>query len=177
MANYDDILIPEEWERFQPTSINGKSGSLYLYQGPGIEVNEGVNAFYITGSSDSSDADSGHIYQESLNESSTTSSNWKTKVTLTTPTLSGSYRVAWRASVRTDGDVGRYRLRNVSDNITYDEHREKAGNASDVYSHVGGFTRINIVNESKTFTVQYRDNDGGHETKIKDAKIEFWRIR
>lgn len=49
MANYDDILIPEDWERHQPTSVNSSSGSLYLVAGPNVGIQQVSGTFYVSG--------------------------------------------------------------------------------------------------------------------------------
>jgi hypothetical protein len=113
---------------------------------------------------------------ESLGTSTTTSSSYQTKVSLTTPVLTGTYRVAWFALVYSDGDLGRVRLQNVTDGLDVGYWQRHKSSDADVIQAVGGFANVVFAGAAKTFSIQWRDESGGNTQGIREARIEFWRV-
>jgi len=121
----------------------------------------------------------GQDYQraESLAESQTTLATYQDKVSLTTPALTGTYRVAWGAMVTNTDKVGQVQLYNSSDAAVVGfEIPFRPKLATDDYPTVGAVHEITFTGSAKTFIVQYKDGAGGNTQSIKDAWIEVWRV-
>ncbi len=115
--------------------------------------------------------------QESLAESQTTLSAYQDKVTLTTPALTGTYRVAWGAMVTNTDKAGLVQLYNVTDAAVVGfeiPYRPKI--AADDYPTVGAVHEVTFTGSAKTFKIQWKDGVGGNTQSIKDAWIEVWRV-
>jgi hypothetical protein len=115
-------------------------------------------------------------YESSEGTSITTTTTYRTKVSLTTGLLTGTYRVAWTAvAFGEDDELHRYRLRDDTNNVTLSEvgfEPEEENNKM----HVGAFREIDFSNESRTFKIQWRSGSYGDRAKIKQARIEFWKV-
>jgi len=115
--------------------------------------------------------------QESLAESQTTLAAYQDKVTLTTPALTGTYRIAWGAMVTNTDKVGQVRLYNSTDAAVVGAeipYRPKV--ATDNYPTRGAVHEVTFTGAAKTFIVQWKDGAGGNTQSIKDAWIEVWRV-
>jgi len=176
-----------------PTGATG-SGSNIIVQDDGSTVSGGphstLNFINCTGA----DAGSGVVnitpdgnvfgqdYQTEIStaQSTTTSSTFVMKVTLTTPSLTGTYRLGWTARVGQSnaGDKVEARLRNTTDGSTVgapaDGIRIEPKDTANRYS-VGGFAEVVFTGAAKEFQIQYREQDG-NTARIEDARIEIWRV-
>jgi len=116
-------------------------------------------------------------YAESLARSTTTSSVFQTKVTLTTPALTGTYRVAWTAGYGMDSTSNRRiaaRLYNSTDAVELDIKSVRPS-VTTVTESAGGFAQVTFTGSAKTFLVQFRALDGT-SVAIENARLEFWRV-
>lgn len=114
--------------------------------------------------------------QVSLSRSSTTSSIPQTKVTLTTPALTGTYRLNWQAALDNNVSISCIRLYNDTDEeIVGIEQCYKAPH-KDCKLTLSGFGNVVFSGSLKVFKLQYHDEQGNHEVGIQDAKIEIWRV-
>lgn len=120
----------------------------------------------------------GQNYQTAVSEgrSTTTSSIFQTKIALTTPALTGTYRVSWTAKGDAYGNPGEWRLQNVTDNVTVDGPANMKTQTADGRIHVGGFREVVFSGVAKTFEIQWRNPDGGSTVGIEQARIEIWRV-
>jgi hypothetical protein len=120
----------------------------------------------------------GQDYQSALTaaRTETTSTSFVTKTTLTTPELTGTYRVAWHAVID-HGSVNssmEARLYNATDDgvvgaIEIFEPKD----LSDQH-HVYGVAEVVFTGAAKTFNLQYRAQSS--TAGIQDASIELWRV-
>lgn len=111
----------------------------------------------------------------SLARQTTTSNVYQDKVTLTTPALTGTYRVGWMATIDHGDDQGKSRLYNVTDAAVIQEEIRKIKTVSD-RSSVGGFAEVVFAGVAKTFKIQFADVVGGNTQGIANARIEIWRV-
>lgn len=125
----------------------------------------------------------GDDYQSELvsARSTTTSSTFQTKTTLTTPALTGTYRVAWHAvvdgtSAGGNGTETEARLQNTTDATTVGAPNRYTPTDVDDRVSVGGFDDVAFTGSAKTFEVQFRRAGGSGSSGIQDAHIELWRI-
>ena len=114
----------------------------------------------------------------SLSRSTTTSSTFQTKTTLTTPAyVSGTYRVSWYALIDNNSDLGEFRLRNITDGIDQTGIVVWKANDSNEFHPIGGFAEVVFAGIAKAFAIQFRDQSGGNVQGIQQARIEIWRVR
>lgn len=118
----------------------------------------------------------GNDYQVVVSEprSTTTSTTFVPKVSLTTPTLTGTYRVNWEALVDQASFFGSVeaRLQNTTAGTTVGA--VQSFGISDVV-FVGKANDIVFSSQSITFEIQYR-SPGGGTVGIQGARIEIWRV-
>lgn len=108
--------------------------------------------------------------------STTTSAVFQNKVTLTTPALTGTYRLAWHAVVDNFGNLGEFRLQNTTDGATLGATVVWKTNDNDNRLPVGGFAEVVFAGAAKSFAVQFRARSAGDTQGIQDARIELWRV-
>jgi phage-related tail fiber protein len=125
----------------------------------------------------------GQDYQTAIAtaRTTTTSSTFQTKATLTTPAgLNGTYRVGWACSVDNTGspasNLGEVRLQNVTDVATLNGPRIYQGGTAAERKTESGFAEVVMAGAAKTFELQFRDQAGGNTQGIEDARIEFYRV-
>lgn len=124
----------------------------------------------------------GNDYQSavSLARSTTTSATFQTKATLTTPALTGTYRIGWKAAIDNTGtpaaNLGEFRLQNTTDATTVGTTRVYQAKASACRDLTGGLAEVVFAGVAKTFEIQFRDQAGGNTQGIEDARIEIWRV-
>jgi len=113
----------------------------------------------------------------SIGRSTTTSATFVTKVTLTTPALTGTYRVGWTAVVDMDSlaDSVEARLYNSTDAAQIGATNRHEPKDTNNLIHVGGFAEVVFTGVSKSISIEYRDQGGG-TAGIQDARIEIWRV-
>ncbi len=121
----------------------------------------------------------GQDYQTAISvaRETTTSTVFQDKVTLTTPTLTGTYRVGWHAVVDQNNaqDKCWVQLYNTTDAavvgaLQVQEPKDPANRIA-----VGGFAEVVFSGAAKSFIIQYRQQ-GGNTAGIQDARIEIWRV-
>jgi len=113
----------------------------------------------------------------SIGRSTTTSTTSVTKVTLTTPALTGTYRVGWTAVVDVDSiaDSVEARLYNSTDAAQIGAASRHEPKDTNNRIHVGGFAEVVFTGASKSISIEYRQQGGG-TAGIQDARIEIWRV-
>lgn len=120
----------------------------------------------------------GSDYQraESLARSTTTSTTFQDKLTVVTPTLTGTYRIAWMAVVDQI---------NIQDSVEARLYEGTAGAVigatqrlepkdPDNREYVGGIALEVYSSESREYVIQYRQQDGS-TAGIQNAVFEMWR--
>lgn len=121
----------------------------------------------------------GSYYQsaESLTESTSTTTAFATKVTLTTPSLPlGNYFVAWTFGISNSNgkEVSAEFRRNATRiRLIYfaNNHQASAGQ----YTSQSGFNVYTGISGVQTFDIRYA-NPGGNTTRIGDATIVFYKV-
>lgn len=111
----------------------------------------------------------------SLARQTTTSGTYQDKATLTTPALTGTYRVGWMATFDHADDQGKFRLYNVTDAAVIQEEIRKIKATTD-RTGIGGFAEVEFTGAAKTFKIQFADVTGGLMQGIANARIEIWRV-
>ena len=104
--------------------------------------------------------------------SSTSSSVYVTKLTLNTGTKIGSYRIAFTVTLNNAGDIGLVRLQNTTDATTISEQIWKPGDAAQ-QEVITGFDIVALDGTAKNFSIQWRDDSGGHTQSVRDARISL----
>ena len=116
-------------------------------------------------------------YVTSEDVSSTTSSTYQNKVTLVTPALSGTYRVACycEVAIGTSNYRSLVRLYNVTDlsELCYFDSRDSL---SLIYQGKSGFQYVTFTGGSKTFKLQYASQNNSTTVYCRRARIELWRV-
>jgi hypothetical protein len=109
--------------------------------------------------------------------STTTSSTFQDKTTLTTGALTGTYRVAFSCEIMIGAANARYqcRLYNSTDatELCFDEQRPSAVS---MYTTVSGFVYVTFAGAAKTFKIQFASQNNITTVTIRRARIEFWRV-
>ena len=129
----------------------------------------------IPGASNVFGEDPQHV--SSISRTTTTSTTFQNKATLTTPALTGTYRIGWAAiidhsSASTDCEC---RLYNNTDAVVVGGTAIHEPKDSRNRIHVGSFEHIVFSGSAKTFNLQYR-SESANTTGIQDAHIEIWRV-
>lgn len=114
---------------------------------------------------------------ESLGRSTTTSTTFQNKATLTTGALTGTYLITWHAVVDQSAvaDAVQVQLYNNTDTAVVgviQEHEPKDVNNR---ISVGGFAEVVFTGSAKSFIIQYRQQRG-NTAGIQDARIMLWRV-
>lgn len=120
----------------------------------------------------------GQDYQTAIStaRSTTTSATFQTKATLTTPVLTGTYRIGW-TSVIDIGDNKKsvlVRLQDTTTPATIGEEQRMEPNDINNRVVASGFAEVTFSGASKTFEIQYSAT--GDTAGIQDARIEIWRV-
>ena len=115
---------------------------------------------------------------ESLGTSSTTSTAWQTKLTLTTGTLpAGTYMVNWTyewagSSASADVDI-QVEVDNTT--VIMDQRQEPKDPGTDQSNPKGGQVPITLTNATHTIDIDYR-GENGNTAYIKSARLQIWRL-
>jgi len=107
----------------------------------------------------------------------TSSSSFQTRLTLTTPVLTGTYRIAWMAVVSQSStqDSIEIRLLNTITGASVGTVQRHEPKDTDDRIQTGGFHEEAFSSETKGFSIQWRQQDGGTAT-IRNCVIELWRV-
>ena len=110
-------------------------------------------------------------------KSTTTSSSFQTKVTLTTPVLTGTYRVVWQAVIDQSNtqDSVEARLQNTTLGVSVGTFQRMEPKDTDNQIFAGGAGGVVFASQTMDFEIQWRQQDGS-TAGIQDAVIEIWRI-
>ena len=121
----------------------------------------------------------GEDYQivTSLARSTTSFSSFQTKLTLTTPVLTGTYRIEWMGVVdqsnTQDSVEARLINRITGSNVGVVQRVEPKDTDNRIY--VGGIHNEAFAAETKSFAIRWRQQDGS-TAAIANAVIEVWRV-
>jgi len=107
----------------------------------------------------------------------TTSAVFQSKVTLTTPALTGTYRVAFYCEIAsgTANTRAQARLFNSTDatELCFSETRMSLAN---LFACATGFQYVTFTGAAKSFIVQFASQGGVATVSCRRARIEFWRV-
>jgi hypothetical protein len=122
----------------------------------------------------------GQDYQTAISVpiSTTTSTTFQTKIALTTPSLTGTYRVGWTSLIgsSTTTDQVQVRLYNVTDGSAIGPDQPYAPNHADNRVLAAGFAEVVFAGASKTIEIQFRRRSlAVVAVGIEGARIEIWR--
>lgn len=117
-----------------------------------------------------------HQEEESDGTSSTTSTSFQNKLTLTTPSVpAGLYRVGF--FYEWNGSHGGYDVRvEVRHESTVLAYNTKAPEDSDAYESVGGYKYVNLSGGVEDFHIKYRTQNSSGTARIRRARLELWRV-
>ena len=117
-------------------------------------------------------------YVEDLPESTTTSSSYQTKFSLTTPALTGTYRVQWNATVGTNSTQRAVYVQcwNVTDSDPVSGEFNQEPKDTDDEIAMMGFELVVFTGAAKTFEMQWRSEGGGTTARISNSRIEIFRV-
>lgn len=115
-------------------------------------------------------------YTEDLTESSTSSTSFQNKLTMVTPTLPvGNYKISATASVTNDSGDKPVIVRATVDGVPTSES-SYAPKFEDEFLFKTFFTVAALTNASHTFGIDYRSTSEGGNAKIKQTRIELFRV-
>jgi len=110
-------------------------------------------------------------FSQDLTISTITSSSYQDKLTHGTGTATGTFIVIFFAMLTNDGDLGSVRLRNITDNDTLTgEIVFKPTDAAE-QKDCFGMAPIFLAGVNKDLVIQWKDNSGGNNQTLSDAKI------
>jgi hypothetical protein len=118
----------------------------------------------------------GQDYQTAQNDAdtTTTSATYVSALSLTTPALTGTYRVMAYAMVENVDKIGQYRLQNTTDAATLGVESDLRVKTNDMAWHAYG--DVVFTGAAKTFQIQFKDGSGGETQTIRQRRIELWRV-
>lgn len=102
----------------------------------------------------------------------------QTKVSLTTPALTGTYRVGWTCvvDVESTSQSMEVRLRNTTDVATVGATRDFRPRNATQRQTQGGFGEVVFTGAAKSFEIQFNKVSGAALTGCQDARIEIHRV-
>lgn len=114
--------------------------------------------------------------QASEGESTTTSASWQDKVTLTTPALTGVYRVNWYVEIKTSASnkFPQARVYNDTDGVELGFGQRTFSNA-EIYDNFSGYANVTFTGVAKTIKLQFANTSGG-TTTVRRARLSVWRV-
>jgi len=121
----------------------------------------------------------GRDFQSAASEgdSTTTSGTWQDKLTMTTPAMTGTYRLGFYFELKSNGSNkdAQGRCYNATDalEVGFDETPTRPANS---FMMIGGFQEIVFTGAAKTFKIQYNFNDVSGTATIRRARLELWRV-
>lgn len=165
--------IPEQVVLGAPPPTPG-AGSVKLYRradGNWYELDENGVETQVNGGGAGNNFGDDYQFEERNGRATTSSGSYQTRVTLTTPALTGTYHVQWTCILDSDG-VADVRIR--EDNSTISDMEFKPTDDSEDDRCFSGFDRVVFTGSSKTFRLQWRGN--GDTSGIAHSRIALWRI-
>ncbi len=118
-------------------------------------------------------------YEEDDTISSTNSTDWQNKITLTTVGIpEGDYRVGfyylWTHSKSNTEFLGRV----ILDDTVIIYNQDSRVSRVNYYLATSGFYYYeNVVSGTHYIDIEYRSSSGGSTSYIKNARLEFWRVQ
>jgi hypothetical protein len=100
-----------------------------------------------------------------------------TKLTMTTPALTGTYRVAWSAIIDysvTNRDLS-IRMQNTTDAVTLQENVFRPTNAGERHC-IAGQAIVTFTGAAKTFAMQFHTANAADTAGVGSAYLDFWRV-
>jgi hypothetical protein len=111
---------------------------------------------------------------DSNDESSTTSTSWQDKVTMTTPALTGTFFMIYSAEIKS-GDIlnkAKLRCRNTTDNVTL----ANSNSGETDYESFSASSVVVFAGSSKTFKLQLQSKLEGMTSYVQNARMRLWRV-
>jgi hypothetical protein len=110
-------------------------------------------------------------------ESSTTSSSFQNKVTLSTGSIpSGDYRIGYSAEIRPNSTSSDIVLQVQIDNTTTIAEAKVEGQDTATYYGYSGFYYASLTSGTHTIDLDYRAESAGTTVYIRRARLEMWKI-
>lgn len=108
---------------------------------------------------------------------STTSATFQPKITLTTPALTGVYRVAYYVELATGtaNRQGRTRLYNSTDATELCIDERTGANAGAFWS-VYGSAVVTFTGAAKSFVIEFASQNGVAQISCRRARLNVWRV-
>jgi hypothetical protein len=113
----------------------------------------------------------------SSGRSTTSSTTFQSKVTLTTPALTGTFRIGWNALLdhSSTSSSCEARLYNTTDAVGVGTTQRREPKDTLDIVNVCSVSEVTLAGVAKTFAIQYR-SQSANTTGIQDARVEFWRV-
>lgn len=112
---------------------------------------------------------------ESDSESTTTSStSWQDKVSLTTPDLIGTFIILYSVEIKTNVPSSKVTARCM--NTTDDTALITSSCVETDYGSFGSSSVVVFSGASKSFKIQFRSQVDGKTSFIKNARMSLWRV-
>lgn len=109
-------------------------------------------------------------------ESSTTSTSWIQKITMTTPALmQGTYRIAWYAELKSSSTNNRAQLQVQINNTTTIGNTETSPKNTTDYMLSSGFYYYTGSGQL-TIDMDYSSTLANATTYVRRARLEIWRV-
>lgn len=166
---FDDSLkgysIGSTW-----VNVAGKKAFICIFPSPG-------GAFWLETTS-SSIFGSSYSLAEAPTETSTLSTTFQTKVTLTTGALAGNFRVQWSCVVHNNKKLGEFQLYNAATGTPMGTTLSWMSNDQNERMSLGGVVTLKLSGSSQDISIRYRatDTTASYTQYISDARIEFFRV-
>jgi hypothetical protein len=111
-------------------------------------------------------------------ESSSTSTSWLRKVTLTTPILQGGvqYRIGWSAEIKGTSTTQKTKVQLQLDNSIIFAANEITAKASTDYVTISGFYYYTGTGISLNVGMDYCSSNPSNTAYIRRARLEIWRV-
>jgi hypothetical protein len=108
--------------------------------------------------------------------SSTTSTTWQTKLSITVSGFTGVLRVgrSMEFNSASNNKGVAVRFQNTTDNVTLGYSEQQTNNSTNWFGF-SGFSYVTFNGTSKTFELQYRRIDTT-TCNVQNARIEIWRV-
>lgn len=116
---------------------------------------------------------------ESLAQSTTTSSTFQQKVTISTGSIAaGTYRVGWSFEWGYSAGNNDFQARVQVDNTTtlLSHRTEPQDTGADQQHGVGGFGYVTLTAGTHTIDLDYASSDNSSTARIWNARLEIWRV-
>ena len=168
-----------------PTSVSTDAvqGSIFLERSTGLLYRKksdgdntdvellGANSFVGVGFG------ANYQHEESIERSSTISGTYVDKLTLTTPSLTGTYFLMWSALADTPSGQAKYRFFDKTNSVVITPEVIFKPTDADEVSPLSGVAQLVFSAESREIAIQWADNEGGgDEMGIRGAVILLFQV-